>query len=156
MQRSWADVSSPYKRKCWTNLGGPLVNSLLWVLSTRLTINSWPVTRSHCRSQWQSRSHWGHYVQSSPSCQSVPCTHQFPRNREPYSDYLYLKFVPTSYPYEFKPEKLESLILRAQRRDSSCVVKTIVLVTFHPLSKAKDTFYNRSLKYFYNFLWIFW
>ncbi len=30
MQRSCADVNSPYKRKCWTNSGGPLVNSLLW------------------------------------------------------------------------------------------------------------------------------
>jgi hypothetical protein len=29
-QRSCADVNSPYKRKCWTNSGGPLVNSLLW------------------------------------------------------------------------------------------------------------------------------
>jgi hypothetical protein len=31
MQRSCADVNSTYKRKCWTNSGGPLVNSLLWV-----------------------------------------------------------------------------------------------------------------------------
>jgi hypothetical protein len=31
MQRSCADVNSPYKRKCWTN-GGPLFNSLLWEL----------------------------------------------------------------------------------------------------------------------------
>ncbi len=30
MQRSCADVNSSYKRKCWTNSGGPLVNSLLW------------------------------------------------------------------------------------------------------------------------------
>ncbi len=30
MQRHCADVSSPYKRKCWTNSGGPLTNSLLW------------------------------------------------------------------------------------------------------------------------------
>jgi hypothetical protein len=30
MQRSCADVNSPYKRKCWTNSGGLLVNSLLW------------------------------------------------------------------------------------------------------------------------------
>jgi hypothetical protein len=30
MQRSCADVSPPYKRKCWTNSGGPVVNSLLW------------------------------------------------------------------------------------------------------------------------------
>jgi hypothetical protein len=29
MQSSCADVNSPYKRKCWTNSGGPLVNSLL-------------------------------------------------------------------------------------------------------------------------------
>ncbi len=28
--RSCGDVNSPYKRKCWTNSGGPLVNSLLW------------------------------------------------------------------------------------------------------------------------------
>ncbi len=28
MQRSGADVNSPYKRKCWTNSGGPLVNTL--------------------------------------------------------------------------------------------------------------------------------
>ena len=33
MQRSCSDVNSPYKRKCWTNSGGPLVNSLLWGLS---------------------------------------------------------------------------------------------------------------------------
>jgi hypothetical protein len=30
MQRHCADVNSPYKRKCWTNSGGPLTNSLLW------------------------------------------------------------------------------------------------------------------------------
>jgi hypothetical protein len=30
MQCSCADVNSPYKRKCWTNSGGPLINSLLW------------------------------------------------------------------------------------------------------------------------------
>ncbi len=30
MQRPCADVNSPCKRKCWTNSGGPLVNSLLW------------------------------------------------------------------------------------------------------------------------------
>ncbi len=31
MQRSCADMNSPYKRKCWTNSGGPLVNSFtLW------------------------------------------------------------------------------------------------------------------------------
>ena len=30
MQRSCADVNSSYKQKCWTNSGGPLVNSLLW------------------------------------------------------------------------------------------------------------------------------
>ncbi len=30
MQRSCSVVNSPYKRKCWTNSGGPLVNSLLW------------------------------------------------------------------------------------------------------------------------------
>ncbi len=30
MQCSCADVNSLYKRKCWTNSGGPLVNSLLW------------------------------------------------------------------------------------------------------------------------------
>ncbi len=30
MQRSCADVNSPYQQKCWTNSGGPLVNSLLW------------------------------------------------------------------------------------------------------------------------------
>ncbi len=29
-QRSSANVNSPYKRKCWTNSMGPLVNSLLW------------------------------------------------------------------------------------------------------------------------------
>ncbi len=29
-QRSCADVNSPYKGKCWTNSGNPLVNSLLW------------------------------------------------------------------------------------------------------------------------------
>ncbi len=29
MQRHSADVNSPYKRKCWTNSGGPLVTSLL-------------------------------------------------------------------------------------------------------------------------------
>ncbi len=34
MQRSCADVNSPYKRKCWTNSGGPLVNSLLKVINT--------------------------------------------------------------------------------------------------------------------------
>jgi hypothetical protein len=28
MQRSCADVNSPYQRKCWINAGGPLVNSL--------------------------------------------------------------------------------------------------------------------------------
>ncbi len=27
MQRHCADVNSPYKRKCWTNSGGPLTNS---------------------------------------------------------------------------------------------------------------------------------
>ncbi len=37
MQRSCADVNSPYKRKCWTNSGGPLVNSLLWGLHARWT-----------------------------------------------------------------------------------------------------------------------
>jgi hypothetical protein len=30
MQRCCADVISPYKPKCWTNSGGPLVNSVLW------------------------------------------------------------------------------------------------------------------------------
>jgi hypothetical protein len=30
MQRSCADVNYPYKRKCWTYSGGPLVNSVLW------------------------------------------------------------------------------------------------------------------------------
>ncbi len=30
MQRSCADVNSLCKRKCWTNSGGPLVNSLVW------------------------------------------------------------------------------------------------------------------------------
>ncbi len=30
MQLSGADVNSPYKGKCWTNLGDPLINSLLW------------------------------------------------------------------------------------------------------------------------------
>ncbi len=34
MQRSCADMNSPYKRKCWANSGGPLVNSLLWGDST--------------------------------------------------------------------------------------------------------------------------
>ncbi len=29
MQRSCADMNSPYNRKWWTNSGGPLVNSLL-------------------------------------------------------------------------------------------------------------------------------
>jgi hypothetical protein len=29
-QRSWADVNSSYKRKCWTNSRGALVSSLLW------------------------------------------------------------------------------------------------------------------------------
>ncbi len=28
MQRPCADVNSPYKRKCWTNSGGPLINFL--------------------------------------------------------------------------------------------------------------------------------
>ncbi len=32
MQCSCADVNFLYKRKCWTNSGGPLVNSLLWDL----------------------------------------------------------------------------------------------------------------------------
>ncbi len=32
MQRSCADVNSTYKRKCWTNSGGPLVNLVLWDL----------------------------------------------------------------------------------------------------------------------------
>ncbi len=36
MQRHCADVNSPYKRKCWTNSGGPLTNSLLWVSSSLL------------------------------------------------------------------------------------------------------------------------
>jgi len=31
VQRSCADMNSPYKRKCWTNSGGPLVNSLLCI-----------------------------------------------------------------------------------------------------------------------------
>ncbi len=30
MQRSCADVNSPYKRQCWTYSGGPLVNSVFW------------------------------------------------------------------------------------------------------------------------------
>ncbi len=51
-------------------------------------------------------------------------------------------------------------LVRAQRQDSSIpahVVKT-VLVTFHPLSKRKETFFNINLNYFYNldFLWSFW
>ncbi len=32
MQRSCTDVNSPYKRKCWTNSGGPLVK---WVICGR-------------------------------------------------------------------------------------------------------------------------
>ncbi len=32
-QRSWADVISPYKRKCRTNSVGPLDQSLLWVMA---------------------------------------------------------------------------------------------------------------------------
>ncbi len=32
MHCSCAEVNSLYKRKCWTNSGGPLVNSLLWGL----------------------------------------------------------------------------------------------------------------------------
>jgi hypothetical protein len=32
----------------------------------------------------------------------------------------------------------------------------LVLVTFHPLSKAKETVFNSNIKYFYNFLWYFW
>jgi hypothetical protein len=30
MQRSCADANSTYRQKCWTNSGGPLVNSVLW------------------------------------------------------------------------------------------------------------------------------
>ncbi len=36
MHRSCADVNSPYKKKCWTNLRGPFINSLLWSLNRRL------------------------------------------------------------------------------------------------------------------------
>jgi hypothetical protein len=47
MQRSCADVNSPYQRNCWTNSGGPLINSKLWgfFLSEKL---------SHRRVQFQS------------------------------------------------------------------------------------------------------
>jgi hypothetical protein len=34
MQRSCADVNFPYKWKCWTNSGGPLVNSLVWEVNS--------------------------------------------------------------------------------------------------------------------------
>ncbi len=34
MQRSCADATSPFKGKCWTNSGGPLVNSLLWEVNS--------------------------------------------------------------------------------------------------------------------------
>ncbi len=36
MQRTCADVKSPYKQKCWTNSGGPLVNSFLWYQDPRI------------------------------------------------------------------------------------------------------------------------
>ncbi len=39
MQHPCADVSSPYKRKCWTNSGGPLVNSVLWGTGTESNVN---------------------------------------------------------------------------------------------------------------------
>ncbi len=38
MQRHCADVSSPYKRKCWTNSGGPITNSLLWGFNPLLPV----------------------------------------------------------------------------------------------------------------------
>ncbi len=45
MQRSCADGNSPYKRKCWTNSGGPLVNSLLWVPQPPAS-RSWRIHRA--------------------------------------------------------------------------------------------------------------
>jgi hypothetical protein len=46
MQRHCADVNSPYKRKCWTNSGGPLTNSLLWECTAResLCVDSQNIT----------------------------------------------------------------------------------------------------------------
>ncbi len=51
MQRPCADVNSPYKRKCWTNSGGPLVNSVLWGIYPLVTgqhLRSTLATVSHC------------------------------------------------------------------------------------------------------------
>ncbi len=51
MQRSCADMNSPHKQKCWTNSGGPLINSqysevsplLFWGKHNRLRERGWGV-----------------------------------------------------------------------------------------------------------------
>jgi len=53
MQRHCGDVNSPYKRKCWTNSGGPLTNSLLWGRKT-LTYTSRTIRSSH----WGNSYNW--------------------------------------------------------------------------------------------------
>jgi hypothetical protein len=65
---------------------------------------------------------------------------------------------PYTLHFKFKPENLERLSLKVRRQDSSIHAlawSKQALVTFHPVSKAKETFYNNTLKYFSNFLWIF-
>ncbi len=78
MQRHCADVNSPYIRKCWTNSGGPLTNSLLWGMNPGLS-------HSRCSNPWATSHPKIRYTKKGLS--STPLLSLFwrlPRNLEVY------------------------------------------------------------------------
>jgi hypothetical protein len=57
MQLSYADVNSLFKKKCWTNSWGPLVNSLLWV-GPLSTIKAFSESRRCCAAETYPAAEW--------------------------------------------------------------------------------------------------